>query len=226
VLACAGVIAAGALTLPFSYRVLAAGRDAALAATAEREGDVVEALERIESAMRLGPASTAYHVRAADLLDRFRLTTQGVDDDVLLTGALAGVAEGLPYAPLSLTLNAGVSERALELARRGRTAYLDVGIAALRRAADLYPNAYLAQQNLTTHLLAAGLADGALEGGLRMEALAQGAETRATARYLQGAALSSLGRTGEARTALEGALAEGPSEALAEAITALLDELT
>jgi tetratricopeptide (TPR) repeat protein len=118
-----------------------------------------------------------------------------------------------------------VSERALELARRGRTAYLDVGIAALRRAADLYPNAYLAQQNLTTRLLAMGMADGALEGALRMEALAQGAETRATARYLLGAALSSLGRMGEARTALEGALAEGPLKALAEAITALLDGL-
>ncbi len=186
---------------------------------------MVAALERIESAIRLGPASTAYRVKAADLLDRFRLTTAGVDDAVLLKGALAAVAEGLPYAPLSLNLNAGVSERALELARRGESAYLPAGIEALHRAASLYPNAYLAQRNLATRLLAAGDAAGALEGALRMEALAQGAETRATALYLQGAALGNLGRGEEARAVLEAALAEAPPAALAEAITALLDTL-
>jgi hypothetical protein len=95
-LACLAVVAAGALTLPFTYRVLAAGREAALAASAERDGNVVEALERIESAMRLGLASAACRVRAADLLDRFGLTTQGVEDDVLLRGRWRRRPRGCP----------------------------------------------------------------------------------------------------------------------------------
>jgi O-antigen ligase len=206
---------------------LLSSRDAALSATATREdGDILKAIETIDSAVDRAPASTAFRLRAASLFNSYRLTTAtGVDDITLIEGALTVLQEGLERNRVSLLLNVQEGESLMDLVRRGRTDLTDAAADAFKRAGGLYPRARTPQRTAATRLIELRMPAEALVWVERTLDLSSSQDDLADALLLKARAFRDLDRVQEAIVVLSEAIERAPDARLTPTAQAMLELL-
>lgn len=183
---------------------LLGARDAALSVIASRdEGDLIKAVELVNSAIDHAPAVAAYRLRAAALFDNVRLTSLDIDDQALIDGSLTVLREGLHHNRLSFLLNVETGESLLATLRQGDTSVLEEGGRAFEVAAGLFPNVRDPNRTTAQRLLELGLPERSIPFGLRTFDLSTDDEQRADAMFLVGVGLRDAGQLDAAIEAFE-----------------------